>query len=86
MGLGRGHFLGRGGEGGGNQQRLAGDLFCRIDGILELLVDDALVRRMHVHHDHALGILGQYVHAVDLGDGAAQGPDGLVGRCRGRCG
>src|SRR5256885_2673399 len=26
------------------------DLLCRVDGILELLVDDALVRRMHVHH------------------------------------
>ena len=35
------------------------------------LVNDAFVRGVHVHDDHAGGVFGQHVDAVDLRDGAA---------------
>jgi hypothetical protein len=41
---------------------------------LEPLVDDALVRGVHVHHHQALGVFGQDVDAVQLRHGAAQRP------------
>ncbi len=68
-----GCFLGRGREGGGDQQRLAGQRALG-ELALEPFVDDALVRRVHVHDDQALRVLGQDVDALQLGDGAAQGP------------
>jgi hypothetical protein len=39
---------------------------------LELLVEDAFVRRMHVDDDQPLGVLRQDVDAVQLGKGVAE--------------
>ena len=65
-----GGFLQGGGEGGGNQQRLA--LHARGGQLrFHALVNDAFVRGVHVHDDHAGGVFGQHVDAVDLRDGAA---------------
>ena len=44
--------------------------------LFQALVDDAFVRGVHVHQHQALGVFGQDVDAVQLGNGAAQGPDG----------
>ena len=92
LGFCGGDFFGRGGEGGRDQQRLAGDARSAVHLGLEAFIDDAFVRGVHVHHDQSLGVLGQDIDAVDLCDGAAQWPGGgLGGGClfplgRGRCG
>ncbi len=64
MGLGRGHFLRRGGKGGGNQQGWLAMGWSLPSCVLQALVHDALVRGVHVHNHHALGVLGQDVNAV----------------------
>ena len=54
-----------GGKGGGDEQVLAVQ-GCVCELVLELLVEDALVRGVHVYDDHAAGVFSQYVDAVDL--------------------
>ena len=82
--LGDGNFLRCGGESCRNQQWLAGD-----GGVDELgfqaLVNNALVRRMHVDDHQAGVVLSQDVDALQLRQRPAQGP--LAGRQRGgmRC-
>ncbi|MNT48094.1 hypothetical protein D3C72_1848560 [compost metagenome] len=58
-------------QGDRHQQRLrlqADAIVC----ILQPLVADAFVRRMHVDHDQAFGILGQDVDAMQLGNGVTE--------------
>ena len=92
MGFGGGHFECGGGEGVGNQQRLARDTgsTCAVAvcGLaFQALVHDALVRGMHVDNDQAVGVLGQDVGATELGERAAERPvDRLVGGVVGRSG
>ncbi|KAG0766787.1 hypothetical protein G6F22_017769 [Rhizopus arrhizus] len=66
------------GKGDRHQQRLRlqADAIMRV---LQALVADALVRRMHVDHDQAFGILGQDVDAVQLRDRIAQRRHARIG-------
>ena len=74
----RGNLLRSGRKHGGYQQGL-GLQRCGLHLLLELFVDDALVRSMHVHDHHAVRIFGHDVHAVDLRHGTPQGPiDGCL--------
>ncbi|MPN41365.1 hypothetical protein SDC9_188910 [bioreactor metagenome] len=70
----RRYFLRRGGESGGDQQGLTGDARAALYLGLEAFVDDALVRGVHVHDDHALRVLGQDVDPVNLCHRPAQRP------------
>ena len=79
--LGSGHLLRGGGKGGGNQQGLAGNGLVVAHLGFQALVNNALVRGVHIDDDHALGVFRQDVNAVDLRHGAAQRP--VLGR--GRC-
>jgi hypothetical protein len=54
-----------------NQQRLGGHLLL-VERPLELLVEDAFVRGMHVHDDQALAVLRQDIDAVQLREGVAE--------------
>jgi hypothetical protein len=56
-----------GGEDGGDQQRLRGDL-AAVEGGFQLFVEDAFVRGVHVDEDQAAGVLGEDVDAVQLGE------------------
>ena len=60
-----------GGEDGGDQQRLGGDLAV-VERGLQLFVEDAFVRRVHVDDDQAVRVLGQDVDAVQLGQRVAE--------------
>ena len=85
-----GDFQRGGGEGGGDQERLTGQggffsrivVFSDVDLRLKLsfkaLVHNPFMGGVHVHNDQALCIFRQDVDALQLGDGAAQGPDGVV--------
>ena len=75
--LSRGNLLRSGRKHGWYQQGL-GLQRCGLHLPLELFVDDALVRGMHVHDHHALRVFGHDVHAVDLRHGTPQGP---IDRC-----
>ena len=76
-----GHFERRGREGGWNQQRLAGDAFVGrgVHLRFQALVDDAFVRRVHVHDDQALRVFSQDVDALQLREGLAKWPGLAVG-------
>ena len=63
----------RGGEGGGDQQRLAGDAGA-VELVFQSLVDDALMRRVHIDQHQAGVVFGQDVDAVQLRDRAAERP------------
>ena len=71
--VGDGNFLRCGGESRRNQQRLAGD-----GGVDELgfqtLINNALVRRMHVDDHQTGGVLGEDVDALQLRQRPAQRP------------
>ena len=54
-----------------NQQGLGNDPFG-IQRSLELLINDALVRGVHVHHDQTLRILREDVNAGKLGQGKTE--------------
>ena len=56
---------------GGNQQRLRGD-GLRIKPGFQTLIDDALMRGMHVDHHQAGGVLREHIDAMQLRDGKAQ--------------
>ncbi len=76
-----------GGEDGRDQQRLGGDLAV-VEGGLQLFVEDAFVRGVHVDKDEAAGVLGQDVNAVQLGEGVAERravPVDRFGRGKLRC-
>ena len=76
------HFLGSCSKGGGYQQRLA--WYCRCNWLasplrgihlaLEPLVNNPLMRCVHVHHYQALLVFGQYVNALQLSQSSAQRP------------
>ncbi len=61
-----------------NQQRLHRDRAC-LERIFQFFVQDALVRRVHVHDHQAVPVLRQHEDAGELGQGEAEG---RVGRLR----
>ena len=75
----------RGGEGDRDQQRLRCDARLRAEAGLQPLVDDALVRGVHVDDHQALRVLGQDVDAAELRERAAERPV-VAGRRRRRRG
>ena len=66
MFFGSRHIKRIGVENGGNEQRLRRHL-ASVERVLEFLVEDAFVSRVHVDDDQPLRALGEDVHAVQLG-------------------
>ena len=80
MGFSRGHFFGCGCKRGGDQKCLALQMVLR-ELCFQAFIDDAFVRRVHVHHHQTLLVLGQDVHALQLRQGFAQRPFALGQGC-----
>ena len=58
-------FQGAGGHGRGDQQLLRRDAIV-VERVLELLINDAFVSRMHVDHHESVPVLRQHVYAGQL--------------------
>ena len=56
---------------GGDQKRLRGDGLC-VEPVFQPLIDDALMRGMHVDHHQTGGVLREHIDAMQLRDGIAQ--------------
>ena len=77
MRLRGGDFSRCGSKGDRNQQRLTGQSglgALALELVLQPLIDDALVRGVHVDNDQSLRVFCQDVDALQLRQGAAQWP------------